>query len=385
MSDLSGPSTALSRINWDFPGAGNTHGSVHKTHWFPGNFIPQIPSALIQALSRPGDVVFDPFSGSGTTGIEALRLGRRAIISDRMSACVLIAAGKLALAEGKIDNLWKSEILAELTWESRCRRDAHGKNGEGSAKILKQWYSPETLRQLNYLWHMVELELDICRNSVLLLIFSDVLFACASSGVSLTSTGRRRRHHWGWVADNVAPRVFAPHNAIKIFEEKLASVPLAASSPQTQALILQQDARELAISSDVVDLVVTSPPYVNVIDYSRSNRLLYAWLGWDMESDRAQEIGARFKRTRKAAIIDYLRDMHLSALEIQRVLRAGGYCAMVIGASRSQLGVTDTVLQDVGKLMPVIWGPIDRRVSRRRVSERDARESSETLCVFQKR
>src|SRR3546814_9534370 len=61
----------LNRLNWDFPQAGTAQGSIHKFHWFPGNFIPQIPAALIEILSAPGDPVLDPFGGSGTTSIEA--------------------------------------------------------------------------------------------------------------------------------------------------------------------------------------------------------------------------------------------------------------------------------------------------------------------------
>ena len=65
----------LAGVDWNFPRAGTLRGTVHALHWFPGNFIPQIPAHLIQLLSRPGDLVLDPFCGSGTTGAEACRTG----------------------------------------------------------------------------------------------------------------------------------------------------------------------------------------------------------------------------------------------------------------------------------------------------------------------
>src|SRR4051794_3889600 len=43
----------LDRVDWNFPNTGTKPGSVHTLHWFPGNFIPQIPAALIQILSGP--------------------------------------------------------------------------------------------------------------------------------------------------------------------------------------------------------------------------------------------------------------------------------------------------------------------------------------------
>lgn len=76
----------LNGVDWDFPGARTLGGSVHALHWFPGNFIPQIPAHLIQLLSRPGDLVLDPFCGSGTTGAEAYRLGRKIQAERRMSS-----------------------------------------------------------------------------------------------------------------------------------------------------------------------------------------------------------------------------------------------------------------------------------------------------------
>ena len=49
---------------------------------YHGNFIPQIPSQLLRRFTKAGDIVLDPFIGSGTTAIEANRLGRRYIGVD---------------------------------------------------------------------------------------------------------------------------------------------------------------------------------------------------------------------------------------------------------------------------------------------------------------
>ena len=48
---------SLERVDWNFPRAATPAGTVHSLHWFPGNFIPQIPSFLIQLLSRRGSCV----------------------------------------------------------------------------------------------------------------------------------------------------------------------------------------------------------------------------------------------------------------------------------------------------------------------------------------
>jgi hypothetical protein len=374
----------LDRIDWDFPRAGTDFRSVHSVHWFPGNFIAQIPTAFIQVLSKPGDLVFDPFGGSGTTAVEALTLGRRAIISDRISACVLISAGKLAVQAEGLSRTCKAKILRALTWRHECLSDRFGARGEGANPNLSGWFAAGTLAQLRYLWQVIEGVDDPVVRRILVLLFSDVLFACASPGRAVTSTGKRRRHHWGWVADNVRPKYLFEHDAIGLFESRIAALPESGAPTIVTGLVLQQDARHLAIRSGSIDLIVTSPPYISVIDYARANQLLYSWMGWLLLDERDKEIGARYKRWRLGAVDEYLGQMQECWYEIDRVLRPGGYCALVLGESRRFAGTAERTLADLSKVMRRVWGPVIRNPSRRRVSDRGANEAVESLHVFQK-
>ena len=65
----------------DFHGTNSSYGS-HAWHPFPAKFPPPLPEFMIRELSDPGDLVLDPMLGSGTTLVEALRLGRRAVGCD---------------------------------------------------------------------------------------------------------------------------------------------------------------------------------------------------------------------------------------------------------------------------------------------------------------
>jgi hypothetical protein len=374
----------LDDINWDFPRAGTTPGSAHSIHWFPGNFIPQIPAALVQVLSQHGDLVLDPFGGSGTTAVESARLGRRAITSDRIAVCSVISAAKLAVLRGALDRRVVSEILALLTFEQQCRSDAAGRNGEGTERALSDWYAQDTLQQLHYLWALVEMQIPNV-GQVFKAIFSDVLFDCASTAGAITRTGKRRRHHWGWIADNVHPRTLLEHNAIRLFRDRLARLGKHLEKPiEHSAFVVRQDVRCMAIRSSSIDLVVTSPPYIGVIDYTHANRLLYAWMGWSMDADRSAEIGARFRRQRQNVIGEYLEDMRAARNEIFRVLRRGAHCALVIGESKKFPGTVDGVLADFGESFRLAWGPRARYPTRRRVSDQAARDPVEFVCVFNK-
>lgn len=80
---------------WDIPVRGTW--SVHQST-YRGNWAPQVPRALIELYSKPGDVVLDPFVGGGTTLIEAWLLGRNAIGFD-------ISANALAMTRSRLDEL----------------------------------------------------------------------------------------------------------------------------------------------------------------------------------------------------------------------------------------------------------------------------------------
>jgi hypothetical protein len=266
-----------------------------------------------------------------------------------------------------------------------CRSDSAGANGEGSHPELERWYHVETLSQLRYLWRLVEKQSAAGARRILTLVFSDVLFSCASPGRAQTSTGKRRRHHWGWIADNVHPTVLIEQNAIRLFASKLMHVAkIRRDAVESDACVLQQDARCLGIATGSVDLVVTSPPYISVIDYTRSNRLLYLWMNWPFDWDRQDEIGARFKRSRQLAADEYLADMRACWTELNRVMRPGAYCALVMGESRKFSGTTIRTIEELTLSMPTVWGPVSRNPSRRRVSERAARETIEYMWVLRK-
>jgi hypothetical protein len=370
----------LDRIDWSFPGSGTDPRSIHKLHWFAGNFIPQIPAALIELLSVPGDLVLDPFGGSGTTVLEAARLGRRSIYSDSVTACAFIARSKVALGEAPPSRETREHILQALTWRHACHSDEAGVNGEGSASELADWFAPGTLGQLRHLWRLVETAGD----ASLGLIFSDLLFACASTEGSLTSTGGTRRHHWGWIADNVRPKELVEHDAVQGFVERLAALPQVGQGWAHRPLVLQADARRLPLADGEVDLIVTSPPYISVIDYVRAQRLLYLWMNWPFDVERADEIGARYKRRRQDATIAYLAQMRDCWAELARVLKPRGRLAVVLGESRAFPEISRRTMEDAAALMPLVWGPAPRRGSRRRVSDRMGRESHEILFVAEK-
>lgn len=91
---------ALNKVDWSFKNIRN--GGIHNFHWYPATFPSAIPGTLIPLLSSPGDLIVDPFSGSSTTGIEAVRLGRDYVGFDTNPIAVLMARAKHYFPSDKV-------------------------------------------------------------------------------------------------------------------------------------------------------------------------------------------------------------------------------------------------------------------------------------------
>lgn len=376
----------LASVDWDFRDAVSHRFSSNSLHWYPGTFVPQIPSVLVQLLSQPGDCVLDPFAGSGTTGIEAMRLGRRAVLIDNNSASVSVMRGKAAIVTGRATAALQSYYESAFGLSLPRGTDERAIHPE-----LALWYHKETLVQLNRIWALVRNVGDVPGREALELLFADTLFACASTSGSRTRTGGIRRHHWGWVADNVKPRATSVvyHDATELMSQKVRHAIEVAQGYQSQigalgrCRILQEDARSTSADSGSVDLVITAPPYINMIDYALANRLTFLWMGWDLEAERREELGARYRRRRSSTRSEYLAGMTAAIDEIVRVLRPGGYLALIVGASRTMPAVADAVIAIAHGCLSEV-GRVKRQPTHRRISERKGTDTFEIVGVFRK-
>jgi hypothetical protein len=315
--------------------------------------------------------------------VEALILGRKAWMSDFSPVSQLISQSKLSLiADPSLRaRLLEVEIPPFLM--------ASGQNDftlNQDPTELRGWFHEDTFEQLLRIWAFLSKK-DEGLRPPLEMLFSDTLFACASTGRARTSSGKSRRHHWGWIADNVRPKPPIWHDALKHFSERLHRTKLIVSQLgqyDAKFQMRREDIRSCSYESGSVDLVVTSPPYLGMIDYTTANRLTYFWKGWDLASDRVGEIGARSRRNSPSEPNKYLQDIEIAVNAISRVLKPDGLCAIVIGASRKYPQMALNVIGVFERHMGLIWGPKGRISTRRRVSDRNGDAPNEYLCVFRK-
>lgn len=359
----------LKEIDWDFSGENGTDGFA-AYHWYPARYIPQLPGILIGYFSTPGEVVLDPFMGSGTTLLEAWKLGRRAIGVELNPVAVMIAQAKLFAPK-------ESFISLRGMVEQRARGLLVDPRFEAELPSMVPhfdenvgWYHPDTLLELAAIWTAL--------GEVVSSEFYVVGIAAFSAILRYASSQEK---HWGWICDNVKPKQKTYRTALKRFIEKLNEFERASRSLLDDGRSLQESAVLLeeimvkegdcatvlaGLPDESVDLVVTSPPYYNMTDYISSQRLTHLWSDNEVDSVRLKEIGARFKRFRKTARAEYLDNMVDAFREIHRVLRRHQMCCVVIGESPSHAPVLSELEARFAELGFSQEAKLTRQVRKRR-------------------
>ena len=230
-------------------------GLTHLHYKYPARFSPEFVRAVLAAFSKPGDLVLDPYMGGGTTIVEALAMGRRAIGSDVNTLAVFVAKAKtttLSKAEAQILLTWAQETLQRLTYrgelaEPSGRSDqARTKNlGLPRARAIKKYLALalETCRQL---------ETDNLQTFARAILLNVSQWALNGKKASVTLSQFRER---------IAYQTHAMVDAAFEFGVSAADMqtPILLHSSAEHLL-----SREPFSTGSKVDLVVTSPPYPGV-------------------------------------------------------------------------------------------------------------------------
>lgn len=302
---------------------------VHGFHSYPARLHPDTAHALIEELSAPGDVVLDPFCGSGTVLVEARLLGRRALGSDLNPLAVALAELKTGGATPELAEALRRGAAAVA--EHALGRKA-GKLGptEPYGPEDRALFAPHVLLELDGLRHGIERLPDRAVRRALSLVHSALLTKVSQRAGDSSSREQVKRIAAGFTirffvakAEELARRLL----------EFTALVP--ANTPRARVRVA--DARRLDFVRDAsVRLVVSSPPYPGVYDYYEHHRVRLRWLRLDARDFARDELGAR-RTARVAGARDaeraWQRDFTRVLGELRRVLARNGSAALIVADS----------------------------------------------------
>lgn len=300
--------------------------SLHEVS-YRACFKPQLPRFFIKRYTQPGDVVYDPFMGRGTTLLEAALLGRKPIGCDINPLSRILIEPRFSLPTLEEIEARLEEIALVL------------EEGSGPESLLA-FYHPQTLKHISamraYFLHREEAD----------------TIDYVDRWIRMVATNRLTGHSPGFFSVYTLP----PNQAVTAERQLIINTKRQQTPPirDVKAIILKKSrallknidaptrkilsnlgddtqllssscAHTPTIESESVHLVVTSPPFLDVVDYRTDNWLRCWFNGIDSESLPIWQL-----RSPKA----WCTAMSRVFIELERILVPGGHVAFEVGEIR---------------------------------------------------
>lgn len=279
-----------------------------RTSFFPwrGQFSPQLIEHFLVENAKPGFRILDPFCGSGTTLYEAARKGLYCYGADVNPAAYIFSS---IVGFSNLDRHERQSIFRTI------RKAAQ----EHFCYLSGDLFSLSTQENEDFLDDLLSFQSCFSAdNSTQLLIDASIMMAMGDT-------------------DNTTRLKF-----IKSLELVL-NITDALPYSDRKCNSLLADARSLdKIPDSSIDLVITSPPYINVFNYHQNYRKAVEILGWQPLKVAVSEIGAnrKYRSNRFFTVIQYCMDMCQAFIEMRRVLQDDGKIVIVVGRTSSVRGIS---------------------------------------------
>jgi DNA modification methylase len=329
---------------------------VHGLHPYLGKFPPQLAEALIRRHCPQGGLVLDPFCGSGTSLVEAIGLGRDAVGCDISAFNALLSSEKTrlhdpaAVTAGLDATLARAEALADAAPEE-------------APPYLVEWYDEEARREL--LAYRRAIEPGSAWEGLASLVLTRAARSARRVRHDALDGARQpvREPYWCHKHRRTCLPTAGAQRFLRRYSQDIADrvAAFAALRPGgITAAVHHLDARDLRLERQA-DAVVTSPPYVGVIDYHDQHAYAYALLG--LAPRENEEIGSRSRGSGSRAVAAYADDMAAALRACATCLRPGAPLAIVVN---DKLGLYGDILARAGlELESRTLRHVNRRTGRR--------------------
>ncbi len=294
--------------------------SLHEVS-YRACFKAQLPQFFIERLTAPGEAVHDPFMGRGTTPVQAALMGRKPVGNDINPLSVLLTRPRLAAPTVA----QVAQRLAEIPWDA----------ASSEPQELLAFYHPATLARLG------ALKAWLLQRAPLSMVQPDPV----DDWIRMVAINRLSGHSPGFFSGRSMP----PNQAVSVksqlrINEKLGLQPpvrdvpaiilkktktlLASGHPAPSppaTLLVGQAARTHAIPDGSIALTVTSPPFLDIVQYAADNWLRCWFAGIDVST---VEIAMHKTEVGWTDMVGKV------LAEQARILRPGGHVAFEVGEVR---------------------------------------------------
>ncbi len=382
-----------------------TRYSAHGIHEYKGKFNPQVVRAIGNRLGLvAGAHVLDPFSGSGTTLLEAAHANWNATGVDRNPLAVMISNAKiraLQLADGRL--LAQAHLVAlnlrgwiprlEVGAPSERALDDHlglgWKNEISADQYLQGWFPIPVLAQVVVIRRALREHVpDPDDRRVFEVLISDQLRDCSLQEPADLRIRRRKEHHPNYPLISKSLAAIEDH-ADRVTRARGVVGDLGGAQRALLGDVRGSLASLEGVEKDSFDAIICSPPYATALPYIDTQRLSLVMFGLldpaeirtteaalvgardislterreleeEMTGNAAQGLPAHFvqtcrdmlvaacrpgngfrRRNTPALVYRYFRDMACFFRSVLPVLRPGATAALVVGANRTTLGGTE--------------------------------------------
>lgn len=340
----------------------DTDRHIHSLGRYPSRFIPDIPRWAITQFSKPGDWVLDPFVGAGTTAVEAVLLSRHVVGADISPySCLLTRAKTLLLTDRTIQA--HAKRLLDAIADPRVLQRKQAPRFEYDTF----WFNIKHLNEFETVRQYIITKMPLSTQAFFMAALSTVIKPCSFLDESQVKVKRDPRK-----VLNGTP------SPISLLKEKIPGLTARFSSFRQLAdensvvKVLQHPAEALCpqkVKPESIDLVVTSPPYINAMNYPMIHRyenLLLCGLAesariaheqkyigtervYANDYSRVQQFEGSFPLARQLnpllraiyqgepkrsfVVYQYFRQMHEALENILWTLKPGGRCVLVAGTN----------------------------------------------------
>lgn len=292
-------------------------------------FKAQLPRFFVELYTTPGDVVYDPFAGRGTTIIEAALLGRRVIGNDVNPLSAILTAPRLSvpglndieerLSTIRIDPGLRSDVPLGMFFHRRTEAEivslqAHlaRRKRRGSEDEVDRWIRMVATNRLT----------GHSRGFFSVYTLPPNQAISAKRQIKINRALNQKPEY-----RDVRSLILRKSRSLlrTLDETQRGQLAIAAQT----ATLLNADARRTPeIPSNSVHLTVTSPPFLNVVDYGHDNWLRFWFNGID-----AGRVARRM--TLDGTLSQWCFSMAEVFTELSRVTKSGGRVAFEVGEIRN--------------------------------------------------